>query len=405
MNTRIPLIIRRRKFQFSLLLIMVLVLGAVVWRVWFAKSDSGAWRYQMGDTIVHAGTVSEADVPIYLNSPATVIPNASVTVTSRIDGQLDKLFFTEGQEVKAGQLLAQLDDREYQASLAQYQGSLAEHQAQLRSAELILARYRKLYAQDSLSRQDLDTQLATVGQYRGLVQQDQAQIASAKVNIGYAKITAPISGRVGLRLVDVGNMVRSSDSNGLVTITQMQPAAATFSVPQQYIRQITQQLHHGLALPAIALDQDNQTSLAKGEVRFISNSIDTTTGSIELKALFDNKENILYSNQFINVRLQIALLKQATVVPAAAVQLSNDGEFVFTVDAEHKVKRRAVTTGPLDGEDKQVILSGVKLGDRVITEGLDRLHDGDKVTIADATSESTTQTTKTGYQANQATGL
>ncbi len=397
-----------------MLVVLCAIIGGVVWRVWFSggaaggfapggpgghgRGERGSEMHKQGanrggqrggmaafggmTTIVHAGVATQADVPVYLSAPGTVIPNASVTVTSRVDGQLEKVFFTEGQKVNAGQLLAQIDDRTYQATLAQYQGALAQNQALLTSARLTLARYRKLFAEDSLSRQDLETQQATTGQYAGAVKEDQAQIDSAKVSIGYARITAPVSGRVGLRLVDPGNMVQSSSTTGIVTITQMQPAAVTFSVPQSNIPVLIKKLHHGEALPATAFDQNNTSVLAQGEVRFISNSIDTTTGSVELKATFANTDEALYANQFVNLRLQTNLLKQATVVPAQALQLSSDGSFVFVINADNTVTRKQVTTGPAYGSDQQVVLSGVNPGDRLVTDGIDRLTSGAKVSIA-----------------------
>lgn len=346
---------------------------------------AGPGMLKGGTTLVHSGTASTADVPVYLNAPGTVIPNASVTVTSRVDGQLEKVYFIEGQKVEAGQLLAQIDPRSYEATLNQYQGELSENAALLKSAELTLARYRKLAAQDSLSRQDLDTQIATVGQYRGAVAADQAQIASARLNIGYARITAPVSGRVGLRQVDPGNMIQSSSTTGLVTITQMQPAAVTFSVPQSHIPTLVKALHHDQTLPATAFDQDNQHVLSQGQVKFISNEIDTATGTIALKAMFANDDEALYANQFVNVRLQTSVLKNATIIPAQALQLSSDGSFVFIINKDNTVTRQPVTAGPAYGEAWQAVLQGVKPGDRLVTEGIDRLTNGSKVAVADST--------------------
>jgi len=388
---------------------MVMIAG-VVWRVLPIGKGQGAMpsggrhggrggppgmtMMGSGATLVHSGVATTADVPVYLNALGTVIPNASVTVTSRVDGQLEKVYFTEGQKVAAGQLLAQIDPRSFQATLNQYQAELSENQALLKSAELTLARYRKLYAQDSLARQDLDTQTATVGQYRGAVAADQAQIASAKLSIEYARITAPVSGRVGLRLVDPGNMVQSSSSTGLVTITQMQPAAVTFSVPQSNIPDLLKALHSGQALPATAFDQDNSRALAQGEVKFISNQIDTGTGTVALKATFANEDEALYANQFVNLRLQIATLKGATVIPSQALQLSSDGSFVFAINKDNTVTRRAVSAGPAFGDDKQAILKGVAPGDRLVTEGIDRLTNGSKVALADETQPTATAEAK-----------
>ncbi|RLR17698.1 MdtA/MuxA family multidrug efflux RND transporter periplasmic adaptor subunit, partial [Sodalis-like symbiont of Bactericera trigonica] len=334
-----------------------------------------------GPTAVHGGVARQEDVPVTLSALGTVVANASVTVTSRVDGQLLKVYFTEGQKVEQGQLLAQIDPRGYQASLAQYQGSLAQNQALLKSAQLALARYQKLYAQDSLSRQDLETQTATVGQYTGTIKSYQAQIDAAKLDLEYARITAPVSGRVGLRLVDPGNMVRSSDTTGIVTITQTQPIAVTFSVPQANLPTLLQALHHDQILPATALDQDGTTVLVEGELNFISNEIDSDTGSIKLKAMFANKDEKLYPNQFVNVRLQTNVLKGATVIPSQALQLSSDGDFVYVIKQDNSVERRQVKAGPSFGTIMQAVLSGVSPGERVVTEGIDRLSNGAKVTI------------------------
>lgn len=383
-----------RWLKWLLVLLVLLIAAGVIWRVAGGKRGAapgdlppgghrGAAQMSGPATLVHSGVAATADVPVYLNALGTVIPNASVTVTSRVAGQLQQVFFTEGQKVSAGQLLAQIDPRSYQATLAQYQGDLSQNQALLHSAQLTLARYKKLAAQDSLSRQDLDSQIATVGQYQGAVAADQAQIASAKLDIEYARITSPISGRVGLRLVDPGNMVQTSDTTGIVVVTQMQPAAVTFSVPQSYIAQLTRALRNGQSLPATAFDQDNSSVLAQGEVKYISNQIDTSTGTIELKASFPNQDEALFANQFVNLRLQTGTLKNATVIPAQALQLSSDGSFVFIINKDNSVTRKAVTAGPALGEDRQAILQGVAPGDRLVTEGIDRLTNGSKVQLAD----------------------
>lgn len=354
-------------------------------------------------TPVQAGSARLADVPVYLSALGTVVPNASVTVTSRVDGQLMKVYFTEGQQVQAGQLLAQIDPRSYQATLDQYRGQLAENQALLKSAQLTLARYRTLYKQDSLARQDLDTQIATVGQYQGAIKADEAQIAAAQLNLEYTRITAPVSGRVGLRLVDPGNMVHSSDTTGIVTLTQTQPIAATFSVPQASLQTVLKPLRAGETLPATAIDQDGSSVLAQGALSFISNEIDTATGSIKLKALFANEDEQLYPNQFVNVRLQTGTLKDAVVIPAQALQLSSDGDFVYLVNKDSSVTRKAVQSGPAFGNDFRAILSGVAAGDRVVTTGIDRLQDGAKVRVVEAQAADAT-TPAAGGQPPTASG-
>lgn len=354
-----------------------------------------------GDTPVQAGVAEQANVPVYLRALGTVIPNASVTVTSRVDGQLMKVFFTEGQKVEAGQLLAQIDPRSYQATLEQYQGDLAQNQALANSAQLTLARYRKLYAQDSLARQDLESQIATAGQYSGAVKADQAQIDAAKLNLIYARITAPISGYVGLRLVDPGNIVTSGSTTGIVTITQTQPIAVTFSVPQSNLQTLLKAIRGGQTLPTTAFDQNGDKVLAQGKLQFMSNEIDTSTGSVKLKAVFDNNDEALYPNQFVNARLQVGTLENSTVIPSAALQLSSDGDFVYVIKADSSVTRTAVKTGPNYGDDQIAVLSGVKPGDRVVTTGIDRLNDGTKVQVVTAASAAasaagTAQPDKTG---------
>lgn len=385
--------------------ILLLLAAAMTWHFWppgagkqgEMRRPGGPGQRMAGMTTpVHTGAVELADVPVYLTALGTVVPNATVTVTSRVDGQLTHVYFKEGQKVAAGQLLAQIDPRSYQATLAQYQGDLSQNQALLKSAQLTLARYQKLYAQDSLARQDLDTQTATVGQYSGAVKADQAQIDSARLNIEYARITAPISGRVGLRLVDAGNMVQSSSTTGLVTITQTQPAAVTFSVPQSYIPTLLKALHNDQSLPASAFDQQGSSELAQGDVQFISNQIDTSTGSVTLKAQFANLDEALYPNQFVNLRLQTGTLKQATVIPGQALQLSGDGSFVYVVNKDHTVTRKAVKTGPVFGSDRQAILEGVSAGEQVVTEGIDRLTDGSTVSVV---SEEETQAAFGGKKA------
>jgi multidrug efflux system membrane fusion protein len=285
--------------------------------------------------------------------------------------------------VKKGQLLAQIDPRPYQATLDQYRGDLAQNQAQLKSAQLTLERYRRLVAKDSLAKQELDTQVATVGQYQGAVQADQAQIAAAQLNLQYARITAPLEGYVGLRLVDPGNYLAAGDTTGLVSITQTDPIAVTFSLPQATLASLLPKVRQGQALPVTALGQLDGTTLADGALKFISNEIDTSTGSLKLKAVFANPEEKLYPNQFVNVRLQTDTLKNAVVVPAAAVQLGSDGSFVYVVGADDRVQRRSVTAGPALGE-RLAITQGLAGDERVVIRGIDHLRDGAQVRVEGA---------------------
>ncbi len=333
--------------------------------------------------LVQAASATAADVPVALTALGTVSASASVTVTSRIDGHLQAVYFTEGQYVEKGQLLAQIDTRPYQAELTQYQGQLAENQAQLANAQLTLARYQRLYAKDSLARQDLDTQLATARQYEGAVKASKGQAEAAQLNIDYGRITAPVDGYVGLRLVDPGNMVHASDTTGLVTITQTHPVTVTFSIPQANIQAVLPTLRQGRTLPVTALDQQGSQPIATGKVQFISNQIDASTGSVQLKAQFDNADDALYPNQFVNVRMQVDTLKNAVLVPAAAVQLSDSGKFVYLVGADDTVKRQSVATGPAAEDGRLVVLLGVQANDRVVTQGIDSLGNGSKVKVVE----------------------
>lgn len=369
---------RRKRWIAAAIIVLLLVIAAYVLHARLGGRPMPAFD---NATPVQAGSTASADVPVTLTALGTVVPNASVTVTSRIDGHLEAVYFTEGQYVEQGQLLAQIDTRPYQAELAQYQGTLAENQALLANAQLTLARYERLYAKDSLARQDLDTQRATARQYEGAVKSAKGQIQTAQLNIDYGRITAPVAGYVGLRQVDPGNMVHSSDTGGIVTITQTHPIAVTFSIPQGNLKSVLTPLRQGRALPVTALDQQGSQPVATGRVQFISNEIDTSTGSVQLKALFDNTDDALYPNQFVNVRLQVDTLKNAVLAPAAAVQLSDTGKFVFVIGADDTVKRQAITTGPTAEDGRIVIAQGVQAGARVVTQGVDSLSDGSKVKV------------------------
>lgn len=387
----------------SLLIITLIVLLVLGWLGWkhfhsasteagtapMAQKQSAAasssrrgppGMFSRGPNAVYVGTAATQNVDVYLKALGTVIANRTVTVTSRVTGELQQVFFEEGQYVEKGQRLAQIDDRSYQATLAQYQGSLAQNQALLQSAEVTLKRYQGLFAQDSLSQQDLQDQIATVGQYRGAVKADEAQVASAKLNIDYANIHAPVSGYVGLRLVDPGNLV-SADSTEIVTVTQTDPIAATFSIPQAQLQPVLTGLRAGEAFPVYAYDQNGSAQIAQGTLKYISNQIDTNTGTVKLKATFDNKAEKLYPNQFVNIELKLKTLANAIVIPKAALQLSDNGDFVFVVGQDAKVEKRQVTAGPNADDDNIVILKGVKVGEQVVITGMDNLSNGAQVKV------------------------
>lgn len=387
---------RRRWWLVPLLLIVALAMA--VW--WYHRGTTpanggraggpfqGGWRGAGGgpQTVVTVARATTGDVPIVFTALGTVVANRTVTVTSRVEGELQSVHFQEGQHVDKGQLLARIDPRPYQATLAQYQADLDQNRALLKSAQQQLARDRRLFAQKSLAKKDLETQEATVGQYAGAVKADQAQIQSAKLNLDYTRITAPISGYAGLRQVDPGNLITAGGSTGIVTLTQTDPIAVTFSLPQADLNAVLPGLRAGEAMPVWALNQFSGATLAKGALKFISNEIDTATGTIKLKALFDNPKETLYPNQAVNVRLQTGELKNAVLIPSRAVQLSDAGKFVFVVGKDDTVTRRTVTTGPSKGE-QVVIKQGVAAGERVVTRGVDHLSDGGKVKIEPAQAD------------------
>jgi multidrug efflux system membrane fusion protein len=392
--TQPPAARSRKPLVLTLLCVAVLAAATVVWVKHSGSSTSapaGAQQRRgmggpggpgmgMNATVtVATGQAELADVPVIQQALGTVIPNYSVTVTSRVDGELQAVYFTEGQYVKKGQLLAQIDPRAYQATLDQYKGDLEQNVALLKSAKLTEQRYQRLYAKDSLAKQDLDTQTAAVGQYAGAVKADQGQIDAARLNLQYARIVSPIDGYVGLRLVDPGNIVASSSTTGIVTVTQTNPIAVTFSLPQAQLGSLLPKVRQGQQLPVQAMDQLGTQVLADGTLKFISNEIDTSTGSIKLKAQFANPDEKLYPNQFVNVKLQTDTLKGAVVVPAAAVQLSSGGHFIYVVK-DGAVTRKAVEVGP-NIDTRTVITQGIANGDQVVTRGIDHLRDGAKVEI------------------------
>ncbi|MDR3507239.1 MAG: MdtA/MuxA family multidrug efflux RND transporter periplasmic adaptor subunit, partial [Caulobacteraceae bacterium] len=333
-----------------------------------------------GATVVGVATAQKGDIDIQLTALGTVTPPATVTVRARIAGVLTKVLYKEGQTVKAGQLLAQVDGRPYVIALQQDEGQLLKDQAVLANARLDLERYRTLAAQDSVAKQTLDAQISTVKQAEGTVKTDQAAVASAKLNIEYCHVTAPISGRVGLRQVDVGNYVTTGDTNGVVVINQIDPIDVVFTLPEDNVPQIQARVAKGAVLKAVALDRAGVATLAQGSLSTLDNQIDTTTGTVKAKARFDNASAALYPNQFVNIRLLVDTAKDVVVVPTQAVRHGSQGDFVYTVDLDQNAKMVLVKVGPVDGE-RSAILSGVQVGDMVITDGGDRLRDGGHVIL------------------------
>ncbi|AWY38818.1 multidrug transporter subunit MdtA [Pseudomonas putida] len=387
-----------RRWLFGLL--VLLVIAALCWKFWPGGAApkegaqpkavaghtgrSGGMRPGFGGATgpvpVRVAPAVKGDFPLYYKALGTVTALNTINVRSRVGGELVKVYFEEGQMVKAGDLLAEIDPRPYQNALLQAEGTLLQNQAQLKNAQMDVERYTGLYKEDSIAKQTLDTAVALVGQFQGTVKTNQAAVNDAKLNLEFTRIRAPITGRVGLRQLDVGNLVAANDTTALAIITQTQPISVAFTLPENSLDTVLARYRSGAKLPAEAWDRGDTKLQATGVLQSLDNQIDVTTGTLKFKARYDNRDQTLFPNQFVNVRLLADTLKDVVLAPSAAIQFGTNGTFVYALDGDKKVKIRQLKIGASDGTNT-VVTEGLAAGDRVVLEGTDRLKDGSDVEV------------------------
>ena len=387
-----------KKRAFIWVFFLLIIGGVTGYAVWRASkpglvpqtNQGGGGRFgrgrggpATGPLPVVVAKARSGSVPIYLNGLGSVQAFFTVTVKSRVDGQLMKVNFKEGDFVKEGQVLCEIDPRPFEVMLEQAEGALAHDEALLENAKVDLTRYETLLAQDAIPKQQRDTEKALVAQYTGSIKQDQANIHNAKLQLLYSKVVAPITGRVGIRLVDPGNIVHASDANGMIVITQVQPISVLFTIPEDNLPSVVQKLRAGAHLPVDAYNRDNSKKLASGTLLTVDNQIDSTTGTSKLKATFENKNFELFPQQFVNVNLLVETLRNQVLVPTVAVQNGQQGTFVYVIDENHAAHLRPVQvlTSDQTGAD---IKSGLQVGEMVAVDGADRLQDGAQVRVRQA---------------------
>ena len=369
----------------------ILACGGYVLRKELGKGQShvvqGGVKSVLQSVPVRVSAAEKKDMSVYLNGLGSVTAFNTVTVKSRVDGQLTEVNFREGQFIRQGDRLAEIDSRPFEVQLSQAEGQLARDQAELTDAKVDLARYQVLLQQDSIPKQQFDTQVATVGQYEGAIKADQAAIDNAKLQLVYCHITAPISGRIGLRLVDAGNIVHANDQNGLVVITQVQPIAVLFTLPEDSLPPVLKKLRTGGHLPVEAYDRGGTNKISTGALLTVDNQIDASTGTLRLKAVFENRDNALFPNQFVNVKLLTDIKRNSVTTPVVAIQRGPQGAFVFVVKEDNTVSVRQVAIGTITGNDASVD-SGLSPGEKVVIDGVDKLRAGSIVEVSSLDNDS-----------------
>jgi multidrug efflux system membrane fusion protein len=370
----------KRRWWAWLIVAIVLVVGIIMWQ----RRGASPQAKTTGDPAVRAIMVSTAparqgEIGIYLDALGTVTPVYTVTVTSRAQGEITNVYYREGQMVRKGDALLEIDPRPYEAAVTQMEGQLAHDQAVLNEAKIDVERYQQAFSRNAIAKQQLDDQQQVVLQDEGTVKNDQGQLANAKVNLVYTHITAPIDGRVGLRLVDPGNIVQANSTTPLVVITQLQPITVIFSIAEDHLSQIQEQLRKGKKLSVDAFDRDQTKKIASGTLLTLDNVIDTTTGTLKLKAVFPNTDNALFPSQFVNARILVDTLHNVTLIPTPAIQRNAQGAFVYVINSDQTAALRAITPGASDGTVTAV--DGIQPGDVVATNGFDKLQDGARVNV------------------------
>ena len=379
----------RSSRRWLLIFLVIAALGLLIWWLWpsapeQAKRPGGRPGFGAfsGPVPVRVAPARQEAFEVFYKALGSVTPLNTINVRSRVAGELVEVHFDEGQRVKAGDLLAVIDPRPYQVALQQAEGTLKQNQALLKNAQLDLERYRGLFAEDSIAKQTLDTQLSLVNQYEGTLAANRAAVNEARLNLAFTRIKAPIDGRLGLRQLDQGNLVAANDTTPLVVITQTQPMAISFTLPEGDLLPVLQRFRQGEELAVQAWDRGERVLLGQGVLESLDNQIDATTGTLRLKARFDNQTEMLIPNQFVNVRLRVETLNDAVLMPSAALQFGSRGNFAYVVGDDNKVELRTLEIGPSNGENT-VVLSGLAVGERVVMEGTDRLRDGSEVEVVD----------------------